>query len=223
MRKWIFLSLVLGAFPPLALAEEVSCENPLISVTGRNSEFAQRTCEAVKYAEALFQRCNVPPFRTPIKFSIVEGIEPGCVAQLHCGEDWIEILEPPAMDKRRSPDGAFGFLPIDAYFQSVVVHELAHAVYDHLPCPLQTCIATNEYVAYAMQVMSLKSDDRLAFQNNAGLDREILDDELNAVILSMAQGVFARRVWAHLSQREDMCGYIGQITSGTVFLDRDMP
>ncbi len=173
MRSRIIFVLVFSSLGLLARAEDVSCENPLISVTGGTPELIQRTCEAVKHAEALFQRCNVPPFQKPVRISIVEEVEPNCVAQFHCNDNWIEILAPLIMDERRDSEGAFGFLPIDAYYQSIVVHELAHAAYQIVPCPYQTCVATSEYVAYAMQVMSLELDDRMEFETTAGLTRQI--------------------------------------------------
>lgn len=223
MRSSILFSLVFSSLGFLARAEDVSCDNPLISVTGGDPEINQRTCEAVRHAERLFQRCNVPAFQKPIQISIVEEIEPYCVAQFHCDDNSIEILEPSAMDEQRDSEGAFGFLPINAYYRSIVVHELAHAAYQIVPCPYQTCVATSEYVAYAMQVMSLGSRNRLKFESAAGIDRHISDDELNAVILYMSPDLFTRKVWTHLSQSGDSCAYIGKITGGTVFLDRDEP
>ncbi len=221
MPKWMFLSLVLSAFTLEAHADDMPCENPLVSVTGQHPRVAESICDAVEDTEALFQMCNLPTLQRLIKIRIVDELTPGCVAQFRCDEDRIEILAPKAMDTQRNRDGVLGFLPIDTYFHSIVVHELAHTVYDDEQCPFQSCIVANEYIAYAMQFMSLKPADRFAIRNNPALNRHVSRNALNATSLFLAPDLFVKNVWAHLSTRKDICTYVGQISNGTVFLDRD--
>jgi hypothetical protein len=125
------------------------------------------------------------------------------------------------MEPRRTPGGAFTFLGRDDYYQSVIVHELAHVAFDDVPCPFEACMASNEYVAYAMQVMSLSPAAQGQFASNSGLNRHVSRDKLSAIILLMAPGRFAQKVWAHLSQQNDPCAFIGQIMEGTILLDRE--
>lgn len=221
MPKWMVLSLVLSAFFLEAHADDNPCENQLVSVKGQNPKVVESICDAVEDAEALFLRCNLPALQRLIEIRIVDELAPGCVAQFRCDEDRIEILAPKAMDTLRNRDGVLGFLPIEIYFHSIVVHELAHAVYDDEQCPFQSCIVANEYIAYAMQFMSLKPADQLTIQNNAELSRHVSRNALNATSLFLAPDLFVKNVWAHLSTRKDICTYVGQISNGTVFLDRD--
>lgn len=39
-----------------------------------------------------------------------------------------------------------------AFFESVILHELAHAALDDMPCSFPSCIVGQEYIAYAMQI-----------------------------------------------------------------------
>lgn len=221
MPKWIILSIILSTCTVGAKAADRRCDNPLLNVAGGNPEMVESVCEAVKTAETLFQRCNVPPLQRPTEIRIVEQLAPGCVAQFHCGEDRIEVLEPSAMEERRNRDGVFGFLPTDVFFQSIIVHELAHAVYDYEQCPFENCIVTNEYIAHALQIMSLEPADQLVIQKNSQTGHAAARDALNATTLYLAPDLFVKNVWTHLSAQPDMCAHIAQVTNGAVYFDRD--
>ena len=202
-------------------AETLTCENSLVSVISEQTRDAEMVCEAVGLATVVFDQFNVPALLFPLRIQVVEEMNDGCVALYHCGEDRIEVLEPPLMETRRDPDGAFMFLPINEYFRSVVVHELAHAASDGAPCPFGTWVVRDEYVAYAMQVMSLTSDAQLEFAAIAEMERPISRDELSSVMLFIAPNLFAQKVWTHLTQRDDPRGFIGQLSEGKVILDRE--
>lgn len=200
-------------------AETVSCANTGVSVAYQQAEHAEMVCDAVNQANALFRQCNVSAPNQPIRIEIVEDIKAGCVAIYHCGDFNIEILSPSLMDERREADGAFIDLSIEDYFKSVVVHELTHAVNDTLPCPFESCVATDEYLAYAMQVMSLDRQDQLKFEQRSGLNRRISSDELSPIMLFMAPDIFAQKTWGHLSQQSDPCGYVGDLADGLYRFD----
>lgn len=221
MRVHILKSTILIwlAFP--LHAETVSCKNSVVSVNTQQTEYAELTCKAAEQAEALFELCNVPSLSNPVAIDIVEELEPECAGLYHSDCDWIEVLAPPLIEAFLVSDNAFGFLSIEEFFQSIVVHELTHAALDDIPCPFEKCVVANEYVAYAMQIMSLTPDAQFAFVAQAGLDQPISLYEFHPVIFFMAPDLFSQKVWTHLSQREDRCGFIGQITSGTILLDQE--
>jgi len=204
-------------------ANTLSCNTSAVTVTYQEVEHADLVCDAVKQASTLFEQCNIPPLANPVHIEFAEEMGEGCVALYHCGDNLIEVLPPPQMQERRKPDGAFAHLNIDDYFRSVVVHELAHAATDDIPCPFDDCVAAAEYVAYAMQVMSLSPDAQSIFEGQSGLDRPISIDELNVMILYMAPNLFSQKVWAHFSQRDDPCGYIAQLVDGSILIDQELP
>jgi len=101
------------------------------------------------------------------------------------------------------------------------VHELTHAASDVVPRPFENCVATDEYIAYAMQVMSLTPEARAVFEARTRYDRKISRDELSPMILYMAPDLFTRKAWNHFSQRDDPCGFIRQLADKTILLDRE--
>ncbi|PTX57318.1 hypothetical protein C8N43_1985 [Litoreibacter ponti] len=127
------------------------------------------------------------------------------------------------MAQRRTPHGAFGFLPIEAYFDSVLVHELAHALYDRVPCPFEACVGSAEYLAYTLQIMSLAPADRRAFESRAAIERTIVAEEVNSFIALIAPDRFAQKAWAHLNQQGDRCAFLAQIAQGEIYFDFEEP
>ena len=125
------------------------------------------------------------------------------------------------MQVRREEGDAFSHLGLEEYFHSVVVHELTHAAADGMPCPYQACVAAAEYIAYVLQVMSLDPDEQAAFEANSAINRRISTDELSPIILYMAPDLFSQKALAHFSQRDDPCGYIGQLVDGAIIINTE--
>jgi hypothetical protein len=215
----VIFTCCIAAVSQAALAETLSCRDVDVSVTYQQADHAALVCDAAKRARDLFRSCNVSPAMQTIRIDIVEDMKPECVAIYHCGDFSIQILSPPRMQVRRDADGAFIDLGTDEYFKSVVVHELTHAANDDLPCPFESCVATDEYIAYAMQIMSLDPHAQLSFEERSGIDRRVSSDELSPFILFMPPDLFAQKAWAHLSQRSDACDYIGDLSDGHLRFD----
>ena len=224
MRPIHILMVTIFAFAGLAVplyGGETTCKPSGIQVNAARSEDADRVCEAVNATEKLFQDCRLPDTPAGLRIDLVNELKKGCVALYHCGENWIEVLSPDAMRNQRLPESAFALLGIDDYFRSVVVHELAHAVFDDMPCPFEYCVASAEYFAYALQVLSLTPEQQKMFEERAELDRKISRNELNAMYLFILPNRFAQKAWIHLSQRDDPCTFLGQVIDGAVAFDRE--
>jgi len=216
----VVAGLTLLALP--AHGETRVCEAANVTVTHQQEAHAELTCSAVQKATALFNDCSIPAFSNPIRVDVVEDLIADCLGVYHCGKDFIEVLSPTVIQDRGEPDGVFAHLSPDSYFQSLVVHELAHAATDGLPCPVESCLTGVEYIAYAMQVMSLSPEEQMVFEENLEMDRLISSDELNPIVLLMAPDLFAQNVWAHFLQRDDSCGFIGQLVNSDFFFDHEL-
>lgn len=212
-------SLIVFAQP--GLAEVLRCPTSEVIVRSRIADVSDLICSASERAAVQFQHCNLPPLNGPIRIDVTDVLPADCVGLYHCHQNWIEVLPPSAMRDLQKPEGNLAFLSEADYFQSVVVHELAHAAFDTVKCPFDSCVVANEYVAYTMQVMSLTDSARITFAENAGLDRRVSVVELSRLLLDLAPERFAARAWAHLQQRDDPCGFIGQIIGGSIVLDRE--
>ena len=202
-----------------AQSEPVTCEGSNLSANAATAWDARLVCEAAAGAVALFASCGVPEITRPLRIDLIDDLKAHCFGRYHCGEDWIEIVTPSGIAEQRLPDSIYSFLPIDTYFQSIVVHELTHAAIEDAPCPFDSCLVANEYLAYVMQILSLSPSQQGRFGEQDDPGRRISRDELNPAIYFMAPDVFARKVWLHFTQRDDPCGFVGQIVDGTVLLD----
>lgn len=130
-------------------------------------------------------------------------------------------MSPETLGQVRSDDSLFAPLSDDVCFASVITHELAHAAMDAVPCPFQACVATTEYVAYAMQLRSLP--DMLRTEVIRDASQVVVRDEINPMIALMAPDIFARKAWLHFSQRPDPCGYVDWIMQGDIVFDHELP
>ncbi len=219
-RALIGLSL-LSLAQPLAAAP-LACPNGVVTAHADDPALAQRICRASDHAVSLFADCGFA-LRDPVRITARDALDPKCFGIFHCGEDRIQVLTPDAMAAIREPDSLFAPIGTDAFFDSVVVHELAHALYDGTDCPYPTCLATSEYFAYSYQIMSFSDADRAALEAGIDMERTITRDYVVGILAVMAPDRFARRVWQHLSQRDDQCSWLGGILSGAIVFDHDYP
>jgi hypothetical protein len=216
----IAASLVVSA--TAIAADTRRCTGTDVIVTFQQEADAALVCDAANKAVQLFDSCDIPALDRTIRIALNDNLRPGCAGLYHCGEDHIEIVSPAVIQSRRDGQDAFGALGRDAYFQSVVVHELAHAASDGIPCGVGDCVVGAEYIAYAVQVMSLDDEARMSFEQTAPMGKPVSIDTLNPFLLLIAPGQFAQTVWAHFSQQDDACGVLGQIIDGTVVLDHEI-
>ena len=226
MKRGIFLAAVLLlAFATAAQSQPArnTCPDPRITVPAEDSALADRICDSAAAALERLASCNVTLTR-PIEIGLSETLGEHCVGIYHCGEDRIELLAPDRLAEVSEGDGFFQDIPVDRYWDSLVVHELAHAAYDEVPCPFGICLATSEYVARAMQIYSLSPEDRAAFEAAAESDgAKVSWDAINAVMALLAPLQFAADAWAHFNQRPDPCGHMALIMQGSIIFDREMP
>lgn len=219
-RFGLILSFCGAAF--CAAAETLVCPNGRVTVAGGDQSARYLTCEAAKAGLKMLDACNVIVNRD-IKVKIVNELKAGCVGLYHCGEDLIEILHPVNASRLRSNDSPFRRLSAQDYYASIIVHELAHAAFDQVPCPYPDCPATAEYVSYAMQVRSLGTEQIEQFEVIADVNRLVRYDDLNSILLMMSPNRFAALAWTHFKQREDGCDYIELVMSGNILFDKWRP
>lgn len=212
-------NLALAAFP--LTADTLTCPTRDVTINYDQKSNAALACEAVEQTLTLFSQCNLPFLPDRLQIDIVQSLEPGCVGLFHCGQDRIAVLAPDLMKPVRDPEGTFAFLPSDEYFQSVIVHEMTHAATENTPCPFDACPVSMEYMAYAIQIMSMKTDARVFLYHHLDTEQPVSRDDLSFVLLLMAPNVFAEKVGAHFSQRDDSCGFLRDLASGSVLLDRE--
>ncbi len=214
---WSAIS-VLSLIGNQTFADAFPCAEIGVSVDAADQAQQLDFCKAAKRAIDKLAACNVR-INQHITIRVTEDLAENCLGLFHCGEQLIEVLPVDRVIERRHPESVFSHLSATEFRDSILVHELAHAAYDDVACPYSNCRATAEYLAYAMQIMSLPADQRRKIEAGLDFEKKVSREEFSAVMLAFAPRIFIRKSWAHLTQRGHKCAYIGQIMDGTIVFD----
>lgn len=215
------LSLI-SAAEPLA-ADTEACPGGRVFTENAGDDAGTICAHAAQATEQLRRFDLIVP--DAVTIAVVPELRENCLGVYHCGTGLIEILAPETYVqlRQRSETAVFASVSDDAFFESIIRHELAHAALDAMPCPFDACPVGQEYIAYTMQVWFLPEIDQAAFEDAKPHDGPITRDMLSNIMLMMAPDLFAQRAWLHLQAREDPGAFIGQIARGEVLLDFEHP
>ena len=218
----LFATGLISATSALA-AEPEACPSGRVFIEGAGDDADVICAYAARATEQLQSFGLAVP--APVTIAVIPELGDNCLGVYHCGTGRIEILARDAYAPLREAGEASAFATVseDAFFESIIRHELAHAALDSMPCPFEACPVGQEYVAYTMQVWFLPENDRIAFEEAKPHDGPISRDMLSGIMLLMAPELFAHRAWFHLQAREEPYAFIGQITRGEVLLDHEHP
>ena len=216
LRPLLFLFL-----PTALAAETVTCTDPRFTVSNAG-EYAARVCEAAQDAARELDACNLPISR-PIDIALLPEFEGNCVGLYHCGADRIEVLHPDQLESKVSDSAIFSALDTMEYFDSIVFHEMVHAAYDEVPCPYESCTATSEYLAYALQIRALDDATRARIGLADVPEERVSRQKFSAIMAFWVPDRFAIDAWSHLMQRPDPCAYVGSIAAGDILFDTETP
>ncbi len=224
MIRKLFLSaaiLACACISPLR-AQDLLCETAQTHVTGADPDLAAHLCTVVDRVLEQLSQCHLAQ-KDPLTINIVEGFEddrPGCVGIFDCANDRIEILKPELMGKSLEDNRRFSRLPLMSLFDSVVAHEMTHALIYQNYGEDSGSWAQNEYMAYAMQMAFLSPEDRALFMQGFTTDRPGSLAGINILIMLMAPDAFAAEVWLHFSAKDNGCAFMGQLLSGEKAIGR---
>ena len=207
--------LTFASISPLR-AQGHACENGQAQVTAADPDLAGHVCTVVDRALDQLAQCHLSQ-KAPLTINIVDGFKddrPGCVGIFDCANNRIEILKPEVMGKSLEDNRRFSRLPLMSLFDSVVAHEMTHALLDQNLGEDSGNWTENEYMAYAMQMAFLSSEDRALFMQGFTTDRPGSLAGINILIMLLAPDAFAAEVWLHFSAKGNGCNFIGQLLSG---------
>lgn len=214
-----FATACFALCPISAIPETRHCAGTHVVVSAETPHHAALACEAATKATALFADCAIPAQTDEIVVRIVNDMQAGCFGLFHCEMRLVEVLSPDALHDVRAPESIFAHITTEAYFQSIVVHELAHAATEKMPCPFDGCFVGPEYIAYLMQMKSLDPAELEEIEQAIDMDAPVSFDGFHPFILMLAPDIFSQTVWAHHRQQDDPCGFVDALMRGDVFLD----
>ncbi|ETW12799.1 hypothetical protein ATO8_09658 [Roseivivax marinus] len=205
-----------------ALPDTVPCETPGLSVEGATPELSDRICRAADAAAIQLADCALPLSGT-VTISTAAALENACYGLYHVDGRCIEVLDPDSMAAHQATSPLFAPVSAEAFFDSIILHELVHAAFADRPCPMESCVVTAEYLAFGLQIMFLPEGERARLDTSALPARKIGFDEINAPYLFMAPHRFALKAWRHLTQHDDVCAFVDLVARGNVVFDRPHP
>lgn len=188
--------------------------------TDTDTDTVTRICTAAAAAERFLGACHLPRLR-PVTFEVraqIEGPADHCAGLYACGSDRILVIPPGGVGEVMPEDSAFAPLAPDVYYDSLVVHELAHALMDQAACERPRCDADREYVAYALQIASLPPRDRAAVAAYRAFDGPVDRALLNDLLLWLKPDIFALAAWAHFDAPGHGCAFVERLVTGETTL-----
>ncbi len=213
------LAIALGAD---AGAAPLECTGAMVTVAAPGAALAERLCAVAARATAQFHVCGMVQTE-PVHVEVLDCPLPGdpdCAGRCDCRGNRIALAVPGRIIEALGEGHPFAAMPAADLYDSLLVHELAHAfAYQTRGGPL-TSVAATEYVAYAMQFEFLPAAVRDAFVAAHPVARPVRPVALNDVILAFSPGIFAVKAWLHFRQPGNGCGFVRGLLDGTVSLPR---
>ena len=203
-----------------AVAEPAPCSDPMLSVDAPDATTADRVCIAAIQAKAQLAACGLAQ-NNPVSIEIVphiDGPADTCAGLYHCDADRISLIPPDTVADVMPAESVFATLDAEEYYDSLIVHELAHALMEQAECSAPRCDADKEYVAYAMQFLSLPDSAQAALLSWRDQPGEVPKGQLNDFLLWMKPDVFAFKAWSHFASLEDGCAFVSELVDGTATL-----
>jgi hypothetical protein len=192
------------------------CEGVEVEVEAHSEAERTLACSAAGEALELLGRCNIHP-RSQLSIHISgQALHPqkGPTFGLFNGQ--AAIVSNLSSATSLAAGTAYALLSANAFYESLVVHEIVHVVmhqnYERLP----TSHAAYEYPAYALQIMSLHSADRIKLLH--GIDNHDNPPGLlfNDILLAMDPLIFAASAYEHFSAAPDACRLLKALLKGEV-------
>jgi len=213
---------VIVALPLIgAQAETITCDGNTVSVTAPNSARAQSVCATVATALTKLNQCDLT-LSQPLTITVLNdlpGVSDTCFGYYVCDENRISVRSPQGIAEVAWLSTLYQTIDPEIVFDSIVVHEVAHAAFEQTACEEALCLANHEYVAYVMQMWSFPSSVRHALVERFGQEEPVEPIRLNELIAVLAPEKFAALAWQHFNEPENGCDFVTDLVTGKVSLE----
>lgn len=214
--------VLLAALAPHAAAQsdDLICPGTQLTIVGADPAVAADLCGLAERTVAALGACHLVQSR-PITIEVVEGIEHPfgtCLAAFDCDYDRVRLVIRDEYSGLIEADDPYAALPSAVLVETLLTHELTHALIwqttDGGPVPL----VDHEYIAAAMELEQMDPRWREAVLADAGLNGPALG-RINIWIYRLEPRRFTANAWLHFHQPEAGCALIGELLAGTRSFD----
>ena len=198
-------------------ADEMHCPDVPVNVSAHSDNLAASVCAAAIWTRAFFLRCGLVQERA-LTIDVVDRLTHPLglpvIAMFDASKWRIQISTMQTTQSTILPGSIYKKLPIRDVYESLVVHEVAHAIFREHVLDHKLPVAAHEYVAYAVQIASLPSNTRDAFlavfprQTPSGFGI------FNDISLAMGPLRFGANAYRHLFKDDESCQTIRRIAAG---------
>lgn len=198
-----------------------SCEGVPVDVHANGSgDVEASVCKAASLTEQLLGQCGLV-LRDRIHVEVVDVPVENCGLTVFGTFDpdlkQVRVSSPNVCKALVKPDSMFHRVPAGALFESIVVHEMAHAfVVARRKGRRPIGRAAQEYIAYATQIRSLRDGDRAALLKDQA-QQPVTDIRVfNDMVLFMNPDAFAVLAYRHFSEPGNGCRFVKALADGAI-------
>ncbi|MBU2582913.1 MAG: hypothetical protein KJ622_14470 [Alphaproteobacteria bacterium] len=196
-----------------------ACSAVAITIVAATIKEHEIICAGVLRSIALFRQCKL---ETPDRVRIVVANVPlkiggiSAFAVYEANTKTIHLANMKTFAAAAKSIKEFGALPIDALYESVVAHEVAHRIFRPLVKNMDLSHATHEYVAYAAQVSAMPRAVRRQYlqsiERPPPTDLSLFVD----IVLLLGPARFAAMAYDHFSAPGNGCRILQGVAAGSI-------
>ncbi|MBS0123860.1 DUF6639 family protein [Thetidibacter halocola] len=215
------LVLALACQAASAAAQSVSegsCGIGNMMVAAPSASDLSDACVAVHAALPVLTSLGLE-LRQPVRIEVTQTLDlaPGiCVAFYSSSERKVQLLPTDCLAEQPGRAKAFPEMTADLLFQSLIVHELTHALVEQGLAGRFLPRVAHEYLAYAIQLLALPETERSRILAKADISGPIDLAEVSEAILGLSPLRFAALSWLHFADNGGDAALVRRIVEGEV-------
>jgi hypothetical protein len=163
-------------------------------------------------------RCDDLDLGRPITVRVVDSLPAECptdaLGYFNPRDRTVTIPTYPACVALTEPDGRLGRRMSPELYDSLIAHELAHAIVSGCKPVEQMSRAVREYLANAIQFSAMESALRADILARYAHPDPVRFEELSALYLDLAPARFAVKSYLHFQTLDDPCAFIDDLIEG---------
>jgi len=195
------------------------CEGISIHAPIADQNEVQRVCQAAQDATELLRQCGIESSKV-INISIQEKlVHPSgfpAFAFFHSPSNQIEITDFDAFKKLIQPASAYYKLPSRDLYESLIAHEVAHAITSPLIRDSDCPSVAHEYIAAVIQVSSMSDGSRQVLLNAFPRSTPVVLEMFNEFSFYSSPQWFVANAYRHFNQTDKGCELLLGILNGEV-------